>query len=170
MIDIRTLLRSANGPRGDPPDRRRADPAGGAHAEENKMNLICDCGSDLFKVTDASEVACAKCRKPAGYLTSQHPAIPPPGPGHSPSMWQIERMRKTDHWIDAYGNHINLGDQVTSATTPGWPGCLPDLGDAVFTVTGYGRSRIKVTALDQPGRVYTCLPENVRRLAEDETR
>ena len=58
-------------------------PAGGAHAEENKMNLTCDCGSDLFKVTDVSEVACAKCRKPAGYLTSQHPAIPLPVPGHS---------------------------------------------------------------------------------------
>ena len=40
-------------------------PAGGAHAEENKMNLTCDCGSDLFKVTDASEVTCVKCRKPA---------------------------------------------------------------------------------------------------------
>ena len=91
------------------------------------MNRTCDCGSDLFTVTDVSEVACAKCRKPAGYLTSQHPAIPPPGPGHSPSMRQIERMRKTDRWIDAYGNHVNLGDQVTSATTPGWPGCLPDL-------------------------------------------
>jgi len=97
------------------------------------MNRTCDCGSDLSTVTDVSEVACAKCRKPAGYLTSQHPAIPLPGPGHSPSMWQIERMRKTDRWIDAYGNHINLGDQVTSATTPGWPGCLPGLGDAVLT-------------------------------------
>ena len=134
------------------------------------MNLTCDCGSDLFKVTDVNEVACAKCRKPAGYLTSQQPAISAPGPGHSPSMWQIERMRKTDPWIDASGSHINLGDQVQSATTPGWPGCLPDLGDAVFTVTGYGRSRIEVTAPDQPGRVYTCLPENVRRVADDETR
>jgi hypothetical protein len=140
------------------------------YAKKNVMNLTCDCGGDLFKVTGVSEVACAKCRKPAGYLTSQQPAIPPPGPGHSPSMLQIERMRKTDRWIDAYGNHINLGDQVKSATTPGWPGCLPDLGDAVFTVTGYGRSRIKVTASDQPGRVYTCLPENVRRVADDETR
>ena len=40
------------------------------------MNLTCDCCSDLFKVTDVSEVPCATCRKPAGYLTSQHPAIP----------------------------------------------------------------------------------------------
>ena len=111
------------------------------------MNLTCDCGSDLFKVTDVNEVACAECRKPAGYLTSQH-RNPPARLGHSPSMWQIEPMRKTDPWIDAYGNHINLGDQVKSATTPGWPGCLPDLGDAAFTVTGYGRSRIKVTAPD----------------------
>ena len=65
---------------------------------------------------------------------------------------------KGGRFFDLNGTEIRLGDTVYAKMHNG-NGCLPK--GLVDAVTGFGRTRIKVTSPEAPGRVFTALPGTV---------